>query len=259
MVRVISQGSLNRLGVAAGALVAVLGPIGCVVAAAGLGEAVDLGIGTVEEVGAALDSTSDALAAGVAALEQAETVIADGAAQLAGISGAGADLVEVVTQQVPEAVESVAAALPALEDSARVLDRTMRALSLVGVDYDAAVPLDRSVAEITTRLSVIPSTLRAQAGPMNETVAGTADMSRALLGVSGEIGVAAVALVETGEAVTDLGDRLTGIVSQLRMVGSVVRWGSYGAALLWFLTGSGIVAANLAPLLGGGAGRDRLR
>lgn len=61
-----------------------------------------------------------------------------------------------------DGLESAVGSLPALVDTSRIIDRTMRALRLLGVDYDPEVPLDRSLSELETSLRPIPGQLRDQ-------------------------------------------------------------------------------------------------
>jgi hypothetical protein len=63
---------------------------------------------------------------------------------------------------IADSLDSAVAALPALVSTGRVIDRTMRALSLVGVDYDPDVPLDEALAVVEESLRPIPDQLREQ-------------------------------------------------------------------------------------------------
>lgn len=100
---------------------------------------------------------------------------------------------EVLTQtaelaggDIADSLESAVATLPGLIDTSRVIDRTMRALSLVGVDYDPEVPLDQSLSTMESSLTPIPEQMREQAAlleQVNTDLAQVADAGRDLSGV----------------------------------------------------------------------------
>lgn len=87
-------------------------------------------------------------------------------------------------------LDDALATLPGMIDTARVVDRTMRALSLVGVDYDPDVPLDEALTDLQTSLEPLPRGVRAQADLLGEvagdvtSIAGDAgELSATLLGI----------------------------------------------------------------------------
>lgn len=100
---------------------------------------------------------------------------------------------EVITQtadlaggDIADSLESAVESLPGLVDTSRVIDRTMRALSFVGVDYNPEVPLDQSLAALQTSLEPIPGQIRDQAvllEGVNTDLARVADDGRELSSV----------------------------------------------------------------------------
>ncbi|GMQ85539.1 MAG: hypothetical protein BMS9Abin07_1106 [Acidimicrobiia bacterium] len=79
-----------------------------------------------------------------------------------------ADTSTVVTIDVPNALEAVLDAMPAVESVAGIIDTTLGALSFFGVDYDPDVPFDEAVAEIAAGIEPLPELLRAQAEPLEQ-------------------------------------------------------------------------------------------
>ncbi len=77
-----------------------------------------------------------------------------------------ADTTVVVTVDIPDALDAVVDAMPAIETTAEIIDNTLRVLSFVGVDYQPEVPFDEAVAELTDAIDDLPSELRAQAVPL---------------------------------------------------------------------------------------------
>ncbi len=178
-------------------------------------------------------------------LASVEAAVGDGSAELARIAGIGRELGRVVTRDVPAALDGVSGALPALEDSARVLDRTMRALSFLGVDYDADQPLDQSIAEIDTLLSDIPSTLRDQAGRFDETITGITALATDALAVSNQIGTVGTALDDLATTVQSVALTTGAMIEVLDRLESLVSGGAIALSLLALVGGLAFSASQM--------------
>lgn len=72
------------------------------------------------------------------------------------------DTSDIAGEGVADSLETAVETLPGLTSTAGVVDTTMRALSLVGVDYDPEVPLDQSLADMEESLTPVPGQIRAQ-------------------------------------------------------------------------------------------------
>lgn len=72
------------------------------------------------------------------------------------------DSSDIAGEGVAESIETAVETLPGLTSTAGVVDTTMRALSLVGVDYDPEVPLDDSLSDLEESLAPVPGQIRAQ-------------------------------------------------------------------------------------------------
>ena len=129
-------------------------------------EAVEVIDGVLEDTAAALESMEATLAGGEQGMEDAAALTAS--------------LGTLLTEEVPTALDGVLASMPALVDTARVIDRTMRALSLVGVDYDPEVPLDQSLTGIEQTLEPLPEQLRAQQEALEGLSASMSTMAASL-------------------------------------------------------------------------------
>ena len=125
-------------------------------AAASALESVD---GTVELAATTIGTLSGSLDTVVAVTDRAEEAF-----------GAAAGVVDesgtVVTTDVPDGLDAVLAALPAIERVAAVVDGTLRALSFVGIGYDPETPFDEAVADLELALGDLPGRLRAQEQPL---------------------------------------------------------------------------------------------
>lgn len=195
-----------------------------------------------------LDTTADrvdlAISTSVETLAGVQAAVGDSSVELESMARTGEDLGLVLTQEVPAALEAVRAALPGLEDSARVLDRTMRALRLVGVDYDAEVPLDQAVAGIDASLATIPETLRSQSERFAGTVvamdalaAQTGDVARQV----GEVGLAMRGLSDSVDAARESSREARILIERLNRLVAVI---TVGGSILGALIGLGLMISQ---------------
>ncbi len=63
---------------------------------------------------------------------------------------------------IADSLDAAVDTLPGLISTSSVIDSTMRALSLVGVDYDPQTPLDESLERLEASLSPVPGQIRDQ-------------------------------------------------------------------------------------------------
>jgi hypothetical protein len=96
----------------------------------------------------------------------------------------------VIGGDLADALESAVDTLPGLADTGRVIDRTMRALSFVGVDYDPELPLDESLNDLEASLAPVPEQLRSQVELLQS-------VEDDIAGISSEAGALAALLLET--------------------------------------------------------------
>ncbi|HZD22625.1 MAG TPA: hypothetical protein VE569_04395 [Acidimicrobiia bacterium] len=99
----------------------------------------------------------------ITALESIQSATAPSGTTLASVSSVIGSASDVVGGDLANGLEASVDTIPALVDTGRIIDRTMRALRLVGVTYDPEAPLDRSLAELEQALRPIPGQLRGQA------------------------------------------------------------------------------------------------
>jgi hypothetical protein len=120
------------------------------------------------------------------------------------------DTTEVVTVDVPNALDAILDAMPAIESVAGIVDSTLGALAFIGLDYSPDVPFDEAVAEVTDAIEPLPAQLRAQEEPLARLVddfdefgAASAAMAGDLAAVQGQLDEAAVLLGEYADTATD--------------------------------------------------------
>lgn len=116
---------------------------------------------TIEASLVLVDRTTDAI-------ESIESATRSTAETLESVTLVIDETTAIVGVGVADSLDSAVATLPALVDTGRLIDRTMRALSLVGVDYNPDIPLDESLAQLEGSLRPLPNQLRDQVTLLNE-------------------------------------------------------------------------------------------
>lgn len=198
---------LARLWLFAGALGVVLGLAGGVIGAVLLGSLGQASadslrltgdvLDTVDATAVAVDGTIDELAAALRTSQQATT---DAAVTFTQVSAATGDVADLLAEDLPESLEAIEAALPPVVAGVRAVDRTLRALSLLGVDYDPEVPLDQAVAELEARLAELPTDLRTQATVVDEVAGGLSELGGDALTLAEDQARLRGRLLEAGDA-----------------------------------------------------------
>lgn len=178
-------------------------------AVAAADETVVLAAETVDIVAESFDTLVPAAGLAAGSFEDAAGVIADTSA--------------VVTDEVPDALDAVLDAMPAIERVAGIVDSTLQALSLIGVDYDPAVPFDDAVAEVAAAIVPLPEQLRAQAEPLDQLAAdfeefgaSSAAIADDLADLQGQLDEAARLLTEYADAAEDASLVVADIQSNLQ-------------------------------------------
>lgn len=135
---------------------------------------------TVEASLVMVDSTT-------AAIESIESATRSTSSTLESVSQVVGDTADLVGVGVADSIDSAVDSLPALVDTGRIIDGTMRTLSLVGVDYDPEIPLDESLEQLEDSLRPLPDQLRDQVVLLGEVqddieqIASDADSLAAIL------------------------------------------------------------------------------
>lgn len=114
-----------------------------------------------------------------------------------------ADTSDVVTVEVPAALDAVLEAMPAIESVAGIVDTTLNALSLIGVDYNPAVPFDDAVAEVAAAIAPLPAQLRAQEEPLGQLAADFDEFGAASAAISDDLADLQAQLDEASRLLTD--------------------------------------------------------
>jgi methyl-accepting chemotaxis protein len=177
-------------------------------AVAAADDTVKLAAETVAIVAESFDTLVPAAELAAGSFEDAAVVIADSS--------------QVVTVDVPDALDSVLDAMPAIESVAGIIDTTLGALAFFGADYEPDVPFDQAVAEVADALEPLPAQLRAQAGPLarlatdfEEFGAASAAMAQDLAAVQTQLDEASVLLTEYSATAEEASQVVADIQSNL--------------------------------------------
>lgn len=100
----------------------------------------------VDNVSETVEATQVIVATTIEAIEGIESATRSAGRTLGSVSDLIVSTSDVIGEDLASGLEDAVGTLPALVDTGRIIDRTMRTLSLVGVDYDPEVPLDESLA-----------------------------------------------------------------------------------------------------------------
>jgi len=139
------------------------------------------------------------------AIESIEGATRSTARTLDSVSGVIDETAELMGGGMADGLDSAVATLPGLIDTGRVVDRTMRALSLVGVDYDPDLPLDEALGDLEQSLRPIPGQLRDQVvllGAVQDDIAGISVDAGELAGI---LGRARIDMIEAESILVEVG------------------------------------------------------
>jgi methyl-accepting chemotaxis protein len=203
----------------------------------------------VVNVSQSVEATQVIVARTIEAVEGIESATRSAGRTLGSVSGLIDTTADVIGGDLADSLESAVGTLPALVDTGRIIDRTMRTLSLVGVDYDPDAPLDESLASLEESLRPIPEQLRGQVDALEDVrtdidvvVQDSGALAATLLEARIEMAAAEEILADTGENVTVAAESLASIEGDLDAydILSKVAVAAVAAALL---------SAAVAPLL----------
>jgi hypothetical protein len=193
-----------------------------------------------------LSSVERSLRSADGALEDTLLALSDVERLADGVSSSSTDAAQVVAgagtltaERIPETLRDIESAMPALIEAAAAVDGTLRALSLLGVQYDPATPFDEALIELDDGLEGLPEQIEGQGlllaglGEHLETVGAQTDA------VAGRIAAVNEALVETKESTADL----AATAERLRTVSASVGPGSIVLQVLFGLLAALSVAA----------------
>jgi len=235
-------------GLAAAVVAAILG-IAVVLTAA---NSMDRSLVVTADAVAAADATV-ALAADTIGIvsESFDTLVPSTEIAAAAFGDAGAVIegtTQVVTVDVPDALDAVVAAMPAIESAATVVDGALRVLSFVGVDYDPDVPFGEAVGELKTAIAPLPAQLRAQATPLEALAADFEAFGDAAMVIADDLAALQAQLDESErllDAYSSTAAKATLVVADIQ---SDLQWQRWLMVMVVLLLAAGFAAMQIVPL-----------
>jgi hypothetical protein len=165
---------------------------------------------TLKDVSRSLDVASSTLVGAAIAAAGPYTTTLDVSHTLSSTRVTVYEMAGLVEDDVPQSIEASLVALEALEDTAAVIDRLLRALQQLGLgDYDPEIPLDRAVVQAGAGVEPVPKSLRAMGAGLYET-------GRSLEQVQGGIALMGDHVLAIRENVVDAGAALSSHHSTLQ-------------------------------------------
>lgn len=187
----------------------------------------------------------------IEAVEGIESATRSAGRSLDAVSGLIDSTSDVIGGDLAESLDSAVDTLPALVDTGRIIDGTMRTLSLVGVDYDPEAPLDESLASLEESLRPIPEQLRAQVEALEGVqtdidviVLDAGSLAATLFEARIDMTAARQVMASTGENVSRAADSIAAIEEDLATYAILSRVVVVAASLA-------LLAAASGPLLVG--------
>lgn len=241
----------GAVGMVAALAVAVLGWVLIGSTREALLDSLEVTTGALELAADTIATVDSAFSDVSAALDTTEEALGDASEALSTIGVVTQEVSVLLGDEIPSQVESVLDAFPPLVDTARVVDRTMRALTIVGVDYDPEQPLDETLEEIASSLEPLPDRLRGQQGNLADAADELVVLAVSLEELSGDVAALRGRLDDTAslvEGYEQAAAQATGVVARLR---DDLAWQTGLARLAAVAMAVALGVASSVPLVAG--------
>jgi hypothetical protein len=181
------------------------------------------------------------------------------------------EVADLLSERIPDALAAVESSLPALTETAAVIEDTMQALSGFGIPYDPAVPFDEALLDLGNELDGLPEAVAQQGANLDNLVPAIRQTGEDAGELSSHLGAIDVSLGEAQRAVgeftatvgeveesTRLGGRLVEVIPAARVAVLILALAGVGLAVVaWILADR--LAARTVPAhvsVTAGASRD---
>lgn len=219
--------------------------------------------GSAATVHSAVDVVDDAAVATQAAVlsvtnlrnvvEEIENAARSGGRTLGTVEQLLTDISEQATEDVAQSLESTVDAMPGIIRTGLVIDRTLSALSLLGVDYDPAVPLDTALESVRDSLAPLPDEIREQSQLLDEAAEDLARIAESSGNLAASLLEIRIDLLEAEDVVRDaaLGveetsTRFEELANDFDTYGAWMPWLVVAAAVALGTIGTAILALGLS-------------
>ena len=153
----------------------------------------------IEDTIVLVDQTVGSAEAGLVSLR---TSVRDAEGTLEDMAGVLREGDVLLGEEIPARLDDIRSAIPALIEAANLLDETLLALRIIGVDFTPDVPVGRTLGNIDQDLAELSDRIRADA--------------RLLAGIADDLDEFAASTVEVDASLTEVIDGLAGADSLVR-------------------------------------------
>lgn len=200
----------------------------------------------IEETLGVVDSVTSQLQEGLITAGESLDAVSATAAQSIGSLAALADFLDgdLVTN-----IEAIQGTMPAAIQAASAIDSTLRALSLLGVDYDPEQPFDEALMAIDAALEGLPGQLSAQAGAVRDLVPSAERFSEDAATIAAAMTAMGEDLERSGEVLESYQATIDGaraIIEDTEASFSTSVWMFRGLVLMAGITGVALSAGLIA-------------
>lgn len=242
----------GNFGMILSLIMAVLLPVGAWLAVPRL-EARLAGISSqLLEVSELLDASSGALQGASNTLEDTSGGLATTQLTLANSQPLLDSVSDLLGSQAPETIRETRRALLGAQEGARAMDRVLRGLALLGLNYNPEVPLDESLAQTADSLEPLPGALiqvqndidivqidlKFLESDMGQVSDDLENLSDSLAPLAEKLETQSDSLKETADTVSGIGNGLRNRLLAAALIGSLIAvWVAIGQAGLVVIGG----------------------
>ncbi|NLG70546.1 MAG: hypothetical protein GX495_00700 [Chloroflexi bacterium] len=194
--------------------------------------------------GGALDITAQGLIVAdqslnesIASLEGLKITVDDTASTIRETTPLVETLADLMGEDVPTALESVKTSLDAAQESARIIDGMLSALSfLPGVNYDPPVPLNEALADVSDSIAELPESFAAMEESLDNASSRAGEVERDIRRIADDIDEISRNLEDARKVIGDYAALVTDLQTRFeRFETSLPAIVNSGAMILTFL------------------------
>lgn len=242
---------IGVVGLAASLVVGVVGWLLADRATGTVSRAIEPVAGIVDDLAESIEASEVLFENTTKAIESIEAAARSTVQTLDSVGTVVADTSAIAGEGVADSIDGAVETLPGLISTAGVVDTTMRALSLVGVDYDPAVPLDESLADLQDSLAPLPGQIREQVDLLEDVEADLDRIAEDGRNLSGVLLNARLDMIDAERVLRSARRNAASAAETVELVESEVAGFEPMGRLVVTSAALALLAASLAPLLMG--------
>jgi hypothetical protein len=154
-------------------------------------------------------------------------------------------LSELLADDLPATIETTQKALVSAEDGAAAMDRVLRGLRLLGLNYNPELPLDQSLAQTAASLEGLPDSLRQTEQDLGDGQQDLVNLAVDLSSLGRDLDKFSDDLGETAIEMEELGQVMLGAAGTLQLWSGRITWLRWLVAAAALLFGLWLLALNV--------------